>query len=119
MKSRWIILVFWGVLLVALGVLVNRTVDTELEEVNLRILSTGKTPSIPVEEGVFKGSYLAKRFSKMNIEGHQAGRSMEDYYSRRAYPGAYPHTNYYSYYYCVLINRLIDHRKTLSAPIAY
>lgn len=89
MKGRVFIIALVMILAISAVVIVNRSIQSALENPELNILSDDDTPSIPVEEGVFRRRWVANQYTNATFEGSDH-RTLNNYYALRAYPGAPP-----------------------------
>ncbi len=89
MQKRLGIISLFIILFIAFIIIWNFSYQTGLKEAYIPITNTNSNALIPAEDKVFERSGFALEYANMPIdENHQ--RTLETYYTNRAYPGAPP-----------------------------
>ncbi|MCU0226132.1 MAG: nitrate reductase cytochrome c-type subunit [Bryobacterales bacterium] len=88
-KNRKIMIGVFALLMLTFVVVVGKSVQADRTPVAADLISDGGLPSLRTETGVFQEASRALAFKAMPDAGDHA-RSLNDYYARRAYPGAPP-----------------------------
>lgn len=89
-KQRYFIISIFIILMISAIVIIDISFVTGKETAKLNYEVEDFSPSIPTESGVFRRSEFAMDYENMP-ENKKKGRSLNEYYSNRAYPGAPPY----------------------------
>ena len=88
MNRRVIIIALVSLLFLAAVVVVGESLRAERQPLALQAAASSQASALPVESGVFRRAQRAMAY--MKSEDNQGTRTLEQYYSRRAFNGAPP-----------------------------